>query len=731
MKALYIQKHWRSFSILFSLVLFLSVIIKANDPSSSFAGWQTVGPSGGDTREIVIDPKDKNHLYVSTIDGQIYASYDAGKSWAMLVNFNRPQLILDQLSIDPRDSKTLYASGHRHKEAGGFFKTTDGGKTWKESKDLKNEAIHSMIQSTLDPNIILVGTINGVWESKDSGDNWKKLESASSPVNVDSLAIDPRDNNTIYAGTWWRAFKTTDGGKNWRAVSSGMIDDSDVFSVDIDPRNPDNVFASACSGIYYSSNKGEKWAKVQGIPSESRRTRDILQHPSVAGTVFAGTTEGLWITRDNGKTWALTTSRQLEVNSIAVAPEDPNKVYIATNNYGVMVSNDAGKNFVPNNGNLSTRLTYSIVADYERPDRLYATTINTATGGGFVFISDDDGKTWIPSTKNITVNRLMPFNILQDRKTPNTLYLGTNIGLYRSLDRGLSWAQVTASKKKRTPVKKRAARGKTAVREKAAAKATVDTAAAAIPAALKVPALTEKINALVYTEDGKNGLLAATNSGLYRTYDIAAGWEKIPFGEGINEQVFAVHTFAADPQAIWVGTGTSGVIVSKDGGATWQKVEGIRTTAPISAIMVNPKNPDYIYVGTKETFFMSQDGGQKWMRRGGNLPSGNYNSILVNPNNPNEVFVGSALDVNGSMSGGIFQSNDAGDTWKRLDTKDTVIPSRRVWAMTFDPKNPNRIFAGTHSAGIYKIERGGITAATADSENKENAVRPRTAVTEN
>ena len=384
MKSLFKRIAWRGLTASFAAGLLFSALVNANEPGGAFSGWQTVGPSGGDTREIVIDPKDRNHLYVSTIDGQIYASYDAGKSWALLANFNRPQLILDQLIVDPRDSKVIYTSGHRHKEPGGFFKTTDGGKSWKEAKDLKNEAIHSMIQSSLDPNIILVGSTGGVWESKDSGDNWRKIQSASSPINIDSLAIDPRDTKTIYAGTWWRAFKTTDGGANWRVVSSGMIDDSDVFAVDIDPRNPDNVFASACSGIYYSSNKGEKWAKVQGIPSQARRTRDILQHPSVAGTVFAGTTEGLWITRDNGKTWSLVTSRQLEVNSIAVAPEDPDKIYIATNNYGVMVSSDGGKNFASNNGNLSTRLTYSIVGDYERPNRIYATTINTATGGGFV-----------------------------------------------------------------------------------------------------------------------------------------------------------------------------------------------------------------------------------------------------------------------------------------------------------------------------------------------------------
>lgn len=704
MKPLFKEKLRRSFGVLFCVLTMFSAVVLASDPAGSFSGWQTVGPSGGDTREIVIDPKDKNHLYVSTIDGQVYASYDAGKTWTMLVNFNRPQLILDQLIVDPRDSKVIYTSGHRHKEPGGFFKTMDGGKTWKEAKDLKNEAIHAMVQSSSNPDFIVVGSVTGVWASKDAGENWKKMESATAPITIDSLAIDPRDDDTIYAGTFWRAFKTTDGGKSWRVISNGMIDDSDVFAVDIDPRNPDNVFASACSGIYYSANKGEKWAKVQGIPAQARRTRDILQHPSVAGTVFAGTTEGLWVTRDNGKTWSLVTSRELEVNSIAVDPKDPEKVYIATNNYGVMVSDNGGKNFVSNNGNLSTRLTYSIVADYERPNRIYATTINTATGGGFVFISDDGGKTWLPSTRNLVVNRLMPYSILQDRKNANTLYLGTNAGIYRSLDRGVSWTQLTAPKtvRRRAPVRKGA-------KSKAPAPAAV--------AVKTVPAITDKVNLLISAEDESNGIYAATNSGLYKTQDITKGWQKLSLGEGVNEQIFAVTVSASDPNTVWVGTSTSGVLVSKDGGASWKKVAQVPADVPISSILVNPKNPDYIYVGTKRTFFLSRDGGETWTRRGGNLPSGDYNSILVNPNNPNEVFVGNTLEING----GIYQSNDAGDTWRRIDTRDTNLASRRIWALAFDPQNPNRIFAGTHSAGIYRFEKN-VTAATGEEKD-----RPRVA----
>ena len=142
-----------------------------------FTDWQVVGPSGGDVRVVAIDPKDKDRLYISTLDGQIHTSGDGGKTWRLLVNLNQPELILDQLFVDSRDSKIIYASGHRHVAPGGFFRSTDGGATWKEAGELKNESIHSMTQSTFDPNELVVGTINGVWTSKDSGASWEKISS--------------------------------------------------------------------------------------------------------------------------------------------------------------------------------------------------------------------------------------------------------------------------------------------------------------------------------------------------------------------------------------------------------------------------------------------------------------------------------------------------------------------------------------------------------------------------
>ncbi len=365
--------------------------------------WRVTGPTGGDVRALVVDPNDPQRFYFGTLDGQIYTSTDGGEQWRLLSNFNRPKLFMDHIIVDPRDSRTIYVATHRHKEPGGFFKSTNGGATWREAPELKEEALHSMTQSEKNPDMLIVGSNRGIWVSMDSGDSWRQMDTSSQPglINVESLAIDPRNPDVIYAGTWYLPYKTSDGGRTWASTKNGIIDDSDIFAIDIDPRNPDHVIASACSGIYETRNAGGVWRKVQGIPSQSRRTRAILQHPSVAGVVFAGTTEGFWRSTNGGESWMLTTSKQLEINSITVHPKNPDTIFIGTNNYGVMVSRDGGKSFTQTNGGYSGRFANNIVPDREQPDRVYASTINTATGGGFFFISNDGGMSWPPSMRNM------------------------------------------------------------------------------------------------------------------------------------------------------------------------------------------------------------------------------------------------------------------------------------------------------------------------------------------
>jgi photosystem II stability/assembly factor-like uncharacterized protein len=741
----------------------------SSDPALYSTDWRTTGPPGGDVRGLVVDPSNPDRFYFGTLDGQIYTSSDGGKQWQLLYNFGKPRLFVDHIIVDPRNPKVLYVGAHRHKEAGGFFKSTDGGATFKESQELKTEAIHSLAQSESDPNTLIAGTFNGIFRSDNSGDSWQQLPTSNvqNLFHVESLAIDPRSTNIIYAGTWYLPYKSSDGGQTWKSIKTGIIDDSDIFAIDIDPRDPNHIIASACSGIYESKTAGESWKKVQGIPSQSRRTRAIMQHPSLPGIVFAGTTEGFWRSDKGGDpdSWMVTTSRQLEINSIAVHPSRPDMVFIGTNNYGVMVSNDGGKTFVPTNGGFSGRFANAILADRETPNRVYASTINTATGGGFFFVSNDNGESWRPSMRSMP-SRLITYAIVQDPQDANLIYLGTNLGVYRSMDRGTSWAPVwaptSAPAKKPATAKgatKRTAKSAPPKRQPGLSQETITRVQEAlnnagyhlgIPdgkggpatlAALKrfqgdrhLPVtgkfdditlsalgvskmqggnpdqadliLADAVNALVQTVDPqtkKPGYLAGTNTGLYRSFDVSKGWQRLSYGTG-DPRTTCISTNLREPDTIWVGTPAAGILVTHDGGKSWRAADGIPHDFPVNTVVQDPQRPDYVYVGTKQAFYMSRDGGSTFTRRGGNLPFGDFTSILINARNGDEIFAGNAYQT-GEIGGGVYRTINGGVTWARIDPKGRRLPSQRIWALAFDSQDQNVLFVGSHSAGVYVVPR--------------------------
>jgi photosystem II stability/assembly factor-like uncharacterized protein len=710
------------------------------DPARYSDDWRATGPPGGDVRSLVVDPNNADRFYFGTLDGQIYTSADGGKHWELLHNFNRPKLFVDHIVVDPRDPRTLYVAAHRHKESGGFFKSRDGGRTWRESPELKNEALHSLTQSVSDPDVLIVGTFNGIFRSNDRGDTWVQLPTfdIAGLVHVESLAIDPRTTNIIYAGTWYLPYKSTDGGKTWKSLKNGIIDDSDIFAIDIDPRDPNHIIASACSGIYETKNAGDNWRKVQGIPSQSRRTRAILQHPSVPGLVFAGTTEGFWRSERGGDadSWMVTTSRQLEINSIAVHPSHPETVYIGTNNYGVMVSYDSGQNFVPTNGGYSGRFANVIVADREMANRIYAATINTATGGGFLFVSNDNGETWRPSTRNMP-SRLITYSILQDSQDANIIYLGTNLGVYRSVDRGTSWAPIWAANSPALDeTRKRPTRGKR--RAKARPRPSQREIVSPKPDETAQRAQ-EALNAIGYNvglPDGKAGtqtLAAIRRFQADRHLPLTGKLDEITLaalglsrGDGagvpgeqsgspllLTDAVNAlVQTVDVYTRSITFLAATNlGLYRTIDPAKGWQKLPyGSGFDPRTTCISTNARHSETIWVGTAASgVLVSHDAGKSWQQAHGIPADAPVNTIAQDSQRPDYLYVGTKQ--------AFYSTHDGGTNWSRRGGN---LPFGDFTSILVNPRNGDEIFVGNAyqngetGGGVYRTINAGMTWARID-----------------
>ena len=716
--------------------------------------WEITGPWGGDVRSLVVAPDNSDLLYVGTSDGQIFRSTDSARTWRRLKpGLARRGLSVDSIVIDPRNSRIMYAGvwAVARDEESGVFKSEDGGEHWKLLSDTKKLSVRSLAVAPSNSDFLIAGSasddpkLNGVFRSTDAGKNWERIspEGDKEIRNIESIAINPRNTNIIYVGTWHLPWKTVDGGANWKQTgykASGMIDDSDIFGISIDPTNPDIVHMNACSGIYRSTNGGDKWYKFPGIPFSARRSYALLPHPTIPNVIFAGTSEGLWRSKDGGKRWMLLTSKSVVIRSIAISPDKPDRVLIATDDSGVKISDNLGDDFAESNNGFIHRHILAIMPDATERGRLLASVYHDGTGGS-VFASSDGGESWQPSARGLGARDVFAFYQMPD--SPNVIYAGTNTGVFRSNDSGASWSFIgkaevkpakpvkkpsrttrgrrgslsapdvvsspsavgrfvsvpvsmrAAPQKSKAATKKRVEKKKPVQAKKKKEKPVVEPALPAGPMMLELTKQVDDITSFIDSE-GRRGLLAATMDGLYRTMDESKGWEKVTLaGYEWDGRVYSVSAHKDTPKRIFVGT-KQGLYISDDGGATWQHVDRGPSDMSVKAIAQDPRDAQTIMLGTNQFIFRSTNNGRTWVRRGGGLPSGDFTSVVFNPLNPDEVMAAEY------SKGGIYRSTDKGYSWERLDSiGGSELPTNRVWTITFDPFERDRVYAGSFSSGVY------------------------------
>ena len=316
-----------------------------NSPLPSYGAWQQLGPYGGSAEAIAVAPDNSDLLVSATRNGLLYRSQDAGAHW-MPVRFAQSlSLAVRVMKVSSETTPAFYLGGVPGlPEETGLYKSTDGGVTWQPVPGLAGKAVYSLAMHAKQPNIIAAGAHDGVYRSSDSGVTWKRI----SPVEnaemqlVTSLAINPENSRIIYAGTAHLPWKTENGGETWASIHTGMIDDSDVFSIEIDSAHPEHVLASACSGIYLSNSGGAQWGKMLGVPRTSRRTYTIRRDPAQQGVIYAGTSQGLWKSTNEGAAW--TQISPMIAKSLAFDSKN-GKLYLATEDRGLVVTDDGGKSF--------------------------------------------------------------------------------------------------------------------------------------------------------------------------------------------------------------------------------------------------------------------------------------------------------------------------------------------------------------------------------------------------
>lgn len=291
---------------------------------------------------IQSDPHHRGTLLAGTATARLFRSRDQGDSWSRMPFPAESRSILHAIRIDPvRPNVYWVALSSEAPQFAGAFRSLDEGVTWERVRGLEQKQVWAFAFWKADTRVIAAGTEDGVYLTRDGGEDWKFLSvaGAARPSPVVSLAFDPADANILYAGTPHLVWKTVNGGSTWHPIPRGMQEDSDIFSLAVDARLRTRLFAGACSGIYRSSDGGRTWSSLERYMGGQVRTYVLAWAPSHPDTIYAGTSLGLIVSKDNGATWYRLSAEA--ARAVAFDPTDPRRIFVATDN-GVLRIEDGG-----------------------------------------------------------------------------------------------------------------------------------------------------------------------------------------------------------------------------------------------------------------------------------------------------------------------------------------------------------------------------------------------------
>ena len=173
-------------------------------------------------------------------------------------------------------------------------------------------------------------------------------------------------------------------------------------------------------------------------------------------------------------------------------------------------------------------------------------------------------------------------------------------------------------------------------------------------------------------------------TGVYRSTDAGETWTKISEQEN-------VESVAIDPRTrdrIYVGTWRQG-IRTDDGGATWKPINnGMVLDTDMFSILINPDNPDNLWISTCGWVYSSPNLGDNWTRYRDGFNNRRIHDIEIDPCDPNTLYAGSVA--------GLYRSEDAGKTWYVVSDEGLVVNQ-----IAMHPQRPNRIVLGIEGDGVY------------------------------
>ncbi len=434
---------------------------------------------------IAVSPVDPNVVYLiveaaGNASG-FYRSTDKGESWNKMSSYHASGQYYNEIVCDPLNVDKVYSTETISKY------TIDGGKTWKNIGNNKRHVDdHAIWIDKTDTKHFLIGCDGGIYESWDGGANFDFKENF--PVTqFYRVAVDNAEPfYNVYGGT---QDNNSMGGPSQTIRRSGIINDDwfvtlggDGFWAAVDPENPDIVYTEYQYGNMsrYDKKSGER---INIKPRERKGeltykwnwNTPIIISPHKASRLYVAANK-VFKSNDRGNTWQVISddlTAQVDRNSFPVMgkywPADAVRKDVSTSLWGTIVALDESKvkegllyagtddgviSVTENDGGDWTQVKsfpgvpeYTTVSDIytDRFDEniVYATFDNLKRDDfkPYVYKSTDKGKTWVSISGNLPQNGTV-YTITQDFIRPELLFVGTEFGIFFTIDNGENWVQL-------------------------------------------------------------------------------------------------------------------------------------------------------------------------------------------------------------------------------------------------------------------------------------------------
>jgi len=376
-----------------------------------------------------------------------------------------------------------------------------------------------------------------------------------------------------------------------------------------------------------------------------------------------------------------------DVRALIVDPANPDTLFLGTSGGEVYVSNDAGKswknprNSVPFPG----YVVDSLVRD--RNGRLWAACWGL-WGGGAIAVSDNDGKSW--SRRDAGLEDFSVRAIAVDPHDADYVVVGGLTGVYRSTDSGCTWEKISEQENvesvaidPRTHDRLFVGTWRQGYRS--------DDAGRSWALINNGMVLDTDMFAITIDSENPDNMWVATCGWVYNTKNSGDNWTR--FRDGFNNR--RVHDVELDPcdrDALFAGT-VAGLYRSDDGGKTWYVVSDEELV--VNTIALHPQRPGRIILGVEsDGVYVSEDNGKTFTRSCQGLRNLTVTSVAADAAAAGHVYAAVAF---GGVSTGIYESSDAGESWKKLST--TKMPS--VLSLVMNDDSDVKFIAGSEKGFFW------------------------------